>query len=148
MSTNVLKMIPTVPNYIPTTIERQQARDLIVSRFPDVEVNLKIADEVLFVDPGANLKRVICPICGSEIEIGWWQQAMDAAYQMKFTDLSIHAPCCGAVSSLNDLQYDWPAGFAQFVIEIQNLKKDWDPAVVLSLERILGSSLREIWAYY
>jgi hypothetical protein len=58
-------------------------------------------------------------------------------------------PCCGSRVSLNDLRYEWPAGFARLVLEA------WNPNVtrldeeeVSKLEEVLGAPLRIIWTRY
>lgn len=57
-------------------------------------------------------------------------------------DLSetIRVPCCGAVTSLSDLDYRWPAGFARFVLEASEptLAGTLDVLAVTQLEAILG----------
>lgn len=148
MSTNVLKIIPTTPQYVPAAAAQLQASGLVRLRFPDTEVNLLVTEETEFVDPGTNLEKIECPFCGTEIETSWWQQAMDAADKTKFTDLSVLLPCCGEYSSLYDLHYHWPAGFARFTLEIVNPKSDPDSDFLNLLEKILGSQLLIIWAHY
>ena len=46
--------------------------------------------------------------------------AMDQAYRFSFVDLAVSVPCCNAQLSLNDLRYEWPAGFARFILEAQS----------------------------
>lgn len=45
---------------------------------------------------------------------------MDHAAGTQFESLSAVTACCGARTSLNDLRYVWPAGFASFVLEAMN----------------------------
>lgn len=45
---------------------------------------------------------------------------MDIAAATKFESLSLVTACCGAQTSLNELRYVWPAGFASFVLEAMN----------------------------
>lgn len=149
MSENVLKLIPASPEHVPKDVVLQRARDLLVAFFPGAnEIRLIVTEEVRFVDQGQNWERVLCPICGTELDSEWWQQAMDAAYQRGFTDLLVNLPCCGAVSSLNDLQYEWPAGFARFVLEARSPGGDIDDKQLKILEKALGCKLRKIWARY
>jgi hypothetical protein len=57
--------------------------------------------------------------------------------------------CCGALVSLNDLIYEWPAGFARFVLEAMNPNvRDIADDELASLAAILGTPLRKIWARY
>jgi hypothetical protein len=73
---------------------------------------------------------------------------MDKASENKFTDLSVVVPCCGSKTSLNELRYEWPAGFAQFIIEIINPDRNISDEELLKIETILGSKLRKIWSHY
>lgn len=149
MPDNILKLIPTSPGYIPDAMAQRKVRDLLDLYLPEgTLVRISVTDEIRFIDQGSNWERVLCPICGTELNIEWWQQAMDDAYRTQFTNLSVRLPCCSAVSSLNDLDYEWPAGFARFVIEISNPNTDLDDQQMHSLERILGCKLRKIWAHY
>lgn len=70
---------------------------------------------------------------------------MDAAYASHFADLTTTTPCCGASGSLNDLHYEWPAGFARFTLEALNPNADLDDQHLLTLESILGCPVRVIW---
>src|SRR5262249_13741059 len=116
--------------------------------------------------------------CERELDKEWFGKAMDRAYEKKNWDLTIKLPCCGKGSSLNDLKYEWPAGFARFVLEARNPlmgdplpKGEVPPRVPLAdlrkmhrrqnletekmlqkvrqtLEKILKTELRRIWARY
>ena len=60
------------------------------------------------------------------------------------------APCCGAATSLHDLDYDWPAGFARFVLQAREpALAGWlDDAAVARLEKALGTRVRQIRTRY
>ena len=74
---------------------------------------------------------------------------MDKAYEKtRFADLTITLPCCGNVSSLNDVLYEWPTGFARFQLKARNPGKGVEEATVHDLEEILGCPLRKIWARF
>jgi hypothetical protein len=146
---NILKLIPADPFFMPSENAQQAALDLLTAWLPTADVvNGTASDEVNFVDPGINLTQIFCPACGSELDMNVWQGFTDAAYANQFADLSVTMPCCGAVGSLNDLQYDWPAGFARYVLESLNPNADLDDAQVNELAQILGCPLRKIWAAY
>lgn len=149
MSDNILKLIPISPHYVPSTAAIQKVCDLLSEYFPEARgIEYSVTEEVRFIDQGANWKRVLCPVCETELDATWWSQAMDAAYRTGFTDLSVNLPCCNIVSSLNDLQYDWPAGFARFAMEIHSPGGDLSDDKLKSLEQIVGCGLRRIWAHY
>jgi hypothetical protein len=101
---------------------------------------------IQFIDPGGNFERVLCPTCASDIT-DWWTTAMDAAWQSSFADLSISVPCCGITTSLNDLQYEWPAGFARFTLAARNpnLERELSFKQLDELQEILGCRLRQVF---
>ncbi len=112
------------------------------------DVSAETTADVKFVDQGQNFQRVLCPFCNSVIEVAWWQTAMDTAHASGFNQLAITTPCCGASSSLNDLKYEGPAGFARFVLEARDPKTDLDDQQLHALAQNIGVSLRKIWAHY
>jgi hypothetical protein len=59
----------------------------------------------------------------------------------QFTQRKIILPRCHEASDLNDLVYEWPAGFARFVLEAENPDPaEWLPREVQErLELILGA---------
>jgi hypothetical protein len=149
MSVNTLKLIPTSPEYVPRDTVQQRACGLLASYFPGAkETSCETTENVRFIDQGQNWERVRCPVCGCELDPEWWSQAMDTAYQTGLTNLLVNVPCCGAVSSLNDLQYELAAGFARFVLEVRDPGKDIDDKQLKTLEETLGCKLRKIWARY
>lgn len=68
---------------------------------------------------------------------------MGSAFSNHFTALDIIVPCCEEKTSLNELKYEWPAGFARFSIEILSPGKDLDDEELLSLESILSTKLKK-----
>jgi hypothetical protein len=163
MSDNWLILIPTDPPYLPDTKAQHKALKVYKSFVSDEsEVNINVTDAVVFVDPGTNLERILCPICHTTIDLDWWKEAMKAASgadpdiewedlekEPEFENLIITTPCCGNITSLNDLQYDWPAGFARFALEaLYPDISDLTDQQMGVLERILNCKLRKIWAHY
>lgn len=150
MSDNILKLIPTDPIYIPNVRGQEAARNLLASIVPNAEeVSVQVTGKVGFIDCGANLSKIICPHCHSELKINWWHEAMARASANNFQDLMANVPCCNASVSLNELEYDFPAGFARFALEARNpgvQKVEADK--IRRLEFLLGTRLREIWAHY
>ncbi len=148
MSDNYICVIPTDPWYVPNPNAQQQALATMKQYAPEAdEIEINVHPTPTFVDCGANFERVVCPICGTLLN-EWWQEAMDQAATANFTDLTITTPCCDTATSLNNLHYDWPAGFARFVLEAQN------PHVGLlsvrqiqELTSILGCRVRQILAH-
>jgi hypothetical protein len=149
MSENFLRLIPTDPGYVPPLTLRQQAREVFSSFLPHAaEIVVSVTAQVEWIDQGANVERVLCPICQKDLDLEWWRQAMDRSYQTThFADLMIEVPCCCTVHSLNDLQYEWPAGFARFVLEARDPSIDLEAHQIHLLEQIVQSPLRKVWAH-
>lgn len=150
MSDNLLRFIPTDPTLVPDVAAREVALDRLRRWLPDAdEVTETATDHVMFVDPGANFERVSCPSCGAELELAGWQDEMGRAAEGEFADLSMLMPCCGASVSLNDLHYEWPAGFARYVLDVRNPGvPDLADDRRAELEVLLGTPVRRIWAHY
>ena len=114
---------------------------------PSSVIRGAVSDDIQFTDQGQNWDHVYCPACGQQID-EWWTHSMGIAHTGNFQNLEVQVPCCGITCSLNDLKYAWPAGFARFVIEIE------DPAILLTdgqrrlVEEKLGCTLRVILAHY
>jgi hypothetical protein len=149
MSTSILRLIPADPQYTPNSEAQAQARELLS---PFVEntacVSARVTDNVEFIDQGSNFEQLRCPLCHIDLDLACWQEAMDAAYETLFTELTCHLPCCCQQISLNDLLYDWPAGFARFVLDIHNPTSQVDAVSITLLEQTLGCKLRVIQAHY
>ncbi len=149
MSDDVCKLIPLSPTYVPDGDILKTAVARVREFFPKAErIEVEVTDSPQFIDPGSNLERISCPVCKAVLEESWWQDVMDLAAENGFQDLRVDLPCCGQRSSLNDLQYDWPAGFARFSIHIYNAEAE-DPLVCLpELTNVFGTAMRIIRAHY
>jgi hypothetical protein len=150
MSTYYYLLIPNAPDYVPDAAAGERALERFASFLPEAEeVTAEEGEDVEFVWAGENFETVSCPACGTVLENDWWIRAVDAAYGgSRFADLRVTTPCCGASTSLNDLQYYFPQGFARFVLSalephITDLE-DWQ---VRELEEIVGCKLRKIWVH-
>ncbi len=155
MSTDILTVIPTEPGYVPTAAAQRRARELLASFVPQArDVCAVVTVDIQFVDQGANWERIACPACGAvwcddARPCAWWQRAMDAAWATRFTNLTVTMPCCGAASSLNDLRYDWPAGFARFrLVAREPSIAALDAVMIAALERAVAHPLRVVRARY
>ena len=148
MSDTVFKLIPENPSYVPDQESRTKAKEYLATLFPEAEkVVDQVREKIGFIDAGTNLETITCSDCLSMISTEWWQSAMSRAYKDHFANLTINTPCCGATLSLNDLLYHWPVGFARYSLEVRNPGKEVDDRVN-TLEDILGTMLRKIWAHY
>lgn len=149
MSDNILKLIPISPAYMPQEGLIQQALAAVKLLFPSAnEVSIKQTEIPQFRDQGGNWERIVCPICAAVIDEMWWREAMNKAHEKHLMDLNVTVPCCGSRTSLNELKYESPAGFSRFSIEILNPNRDLTDEELQSIETILDSKLRKIWAHY
>jgi hypothetical protein len=151
MSTSVLKVIPIDPKWTPGPAEREKARALLLRYVPESpEVIAVVREHVEFIDQGGNFERILCPGCGEELVTEWWQSAMDKAYEGHFEDLRVRTPCCRSATTLNELKYEWAAGFARFSIEARdpNRSEELSKEEMGGLEALLGCRLRQVWAHY
>jgi hypothetical protein len=65
-----------------------------------------------------------------------------------FDNLIATVPCCGGQSSLNDLEYEWPCGFARFELALWNPGRGWLTEQELSaIAQALGHPVRQILAH-
>lgn len=117
MSTDVLSIIPADPFWAPGAEAAEVAQAILARVYPGArKVALDWHEDPVFVDQGENFENVRCPGCHNEVSIGWWQERMDEAYATGFRVLTVRTACCDRDSTLNDLVYSWPAGFARFVL--------------------------------
>ena len=151
MSEDYLRIIPLEPGQVPAPRARDRALALLRTLLPRAaEVRAILQDQVFFVDQGENLEEIRCPRCRATLGPEWWMTEMDRAGAARFSDLAVVAPCCGAATSLHDLDYDWPAGFARFVLQVREpALAGWlDDAAVARLEKALGARVRQIRTRY
>ena len=79
----------------------------------------------------------------------WWTEQMGLAGESSFRDLGLITPCCGNKTSLNDLGYEWPAGFAQAELSVLNPQRGWlDEAELARVASELGYPLKQVMAHY
>jgi len=79
----------------------------------------------------------------------WWSMAMEVGHEQHFKDLRVTTPCCALHTTLNDLEYSWPAGFARYTLEVLNPNiAELKPSVQRRLEAALQAPVRVIWAEY
>lgn len=148
MSTAIIRIIPKDETTIFPKSISDQVVDHLNSYIRADNISVTVHDAPVFVDCGGNLEEIICPACGEEIPFDWWGEAMDKASTTDFSDLAVELPCCGQQSSLNDLKYDFPCGFARWVLEISDPVDEISGEVLVEIEAIMGEELRMIEAHY
>lgn len=149
LSDTFLRIIPSDPTCVPSALARERALGVLRRAVPLAEdVAWQVTDEVRFVDAGANFETVSCPACGADLA-EWWSLIMEVAHEQQFRDLRVTTPCCAVRTSLNELAYSVPAGFARYTLEVLNPGLGSLPeSLVRRLEAALGASVRVIWAHY
>lgn len=149
MADTYLRIIPVDPVCVPSALARERALGILRRAVPLAdEIQSRVTSDVRFVDCGTNFENVRCPVCGTDIG-EWWSMAMEVGHEQHFADLRVSTPCCGAQTSLNDLLYSWPAGFARYTLEVLNPGVGSLAERVLDgVQRALGTRVRVIWAHY
>jgi hypothetical protein len=149
MADTYLRIIPADPGCVPSALARERALGVLRSAAPMADdFASQVTDDVRFVDCGSNFETVRCPRCGEDIG-EWWSFIMEMGHEQHFRDLRVTTPCCGARTTLNELLYSWPAGFARYTLEALNPGVGSLPERVLDrLADALGSPVRVIWAHY
>jgi hypothetical protein len=137
---STLHLLPIDPRTLPSELAESRALAMLRSHFDHVESQR--FDAPVFVDAGQSFEAVACPSCDQTLDAAWWGQRMDAAHAAAFADLSVQVPCCGVATSLNDLRYDMPQGFARFTLSVRNPGRKLHPRELRELEALLGTSLR------
>ncbi|MCU0490713.1 MAG: hypothetical protein MUD01_03805 [Chloroflexaceae bacterium] len=148
MSTHSICVIPRDPFFIPDAQAQAHAQRLLQQLAPRADsISILVSHTPIFVDAGANFETVKCPRCRTAIS-NWWHEAMDRAYSHQFKHLAVETPCCATTLSLNELRYEWPCGFARFVLKAQNPDVGLLSVVHMrALERLLNCCLRQILAH-
>jgi hypothetical protein len=146
MSDMFLQYVPADPAWRPTPEAAQRASAKLAAYLPRADsVEFDFKDEVEFFPPGENWSGVACPACGADIE-AWWSDAMDAAHEHAFADLSVTPPCCDTPTSLDDLSYGRAAAFGVFVLEAMNPGvPDTTPQQDAAIAETLGAPVRKVW---
>jgi hypothetical protein len=146
MSDNWITLIPEDPTFIPEAGMHSRARDRFAEIAPDAdEIEIKVCETVRFFDCGGNFEHILCPSCGSEVPVAWWQDRMNGDYRDGFMLASYATPCCGAQRTLHELVYEWPAGFGRFALKAMNPNiGKLEDRYKQEFEEILGTKLRVI----
>ena len=147
MSNHIMKIIPADPYYRIAEQTKNDIVDFLASSVKADKIEVNIYDTPVFVDCGSNLESILCPLCGEAIDFDWWGDAMEAAQESEFMELSVKMPCCDGESTLNDLHYDFPCGFSCIEFCIQNPSNEPDHECLAKIQRLMGTPIRLIHAH-
>jgi hypothetical protein len=114
-----INIFPTDPNWtVPHQSAWPEVRKALEGAFPGAEVSLNEFEDVQFLDSGEAMDGIRCNLCGANLEDSFGE-LMDRAYETGFSTLNFDAPCCGAKTSLADLNFgSEPCGFARSFVSI------------------------------
>lgn len=152
MSDSWLIVIPADPGFLPDGTQDAQLQRTLSALVPKAE-EIGVETEpgaIRFFDCGENFERVCCAACGEELDMDAWSDWMGADYGSGpgFTLGARRMACCGVDATLNDLDYDWPQGFASYAVSARNYdRQPLSDAEVASLARALGSPVRIIYRH-
>jgi hypothetical protein len=161
MSDDVLKIVPTDFEHVPSEEAQQQAILALEEILPDGEMcEAQSYEHIEFIDCGENLQAIECPKCGARTTLNYssdedpgmmlWEQINDRLENTSPSKARVQMPCCSAEVPLTNLQFDWPATFARFELSIYNpnVSENLTPEQLSRLEDILGCKLIQVRAHY
>jgi hypothetical protein len=130
MSDTWLMLFPADPGWVPDPVQEARAAAVIERLIPTAvagQPELIRTANIEFVDAGENFERITCPLCDEELEERWWQERMNDQYIVDdgFELRPITAPCCGGMTALNELTYQWPLGFARWTARVLYPDRGW-----------------------
>lgn len=149
MSDHFINFVPTDPNWRASKQVAERAVELLKGFLPCAStVEAHFPGKMMFFDPGQNWAGAKCPNCATNID-DWWSEAMQEAWAKDFVNLQVTTPCCGIITSLNDLNFGWPgSGFARFALEVMNPNvRDTTEAQDRALAECVGHPLRKIFVH-
>lgn len=148
MSDTYIRVFPADPSFAPDQDARERALSLVAKLFPRAaEVKENVSDHPVFIDAGGNWGGVECPRCGHDLG-DWWRNAMNRAWETKFSDLHVKTPCCALGTALNELHYGWPVGFGRYYIGVLYPGRELDDSELQELGVALGTPVKQLWARY
>ena len=168
MSERAFFLIPSDPFYLPDEGRRALFLKFFteVSPLPtaDGSYYCYVWDEPQPVDAGEGFEAVICPGCGTHLQLyddsgwtshhAWWEAALT-----KPRDAEVLTPCCGATARVADLRFYADGAFARFAVgALEPSDSDyWEEEsrpygclkreTLKRFEEILGRSVLQVWEY-
>ena len=147
MSDCITKIIPGNPYSHIAPQLLQKVEKYLAAKIAAEDITSVVYDTPAFVDCGENLEEIKCPFCGVALDFDWWGDVMDKAAENGFVDLTVTTPCCHKGSSLNDLEYHFPCGFAFVEIDIRNPALEVNDDCLKALQELFGEPIRIIHSH-
>ena len=103
---------------------------------------------------------MICPACQARLKldhfkeedpnVAWWYDLSDKMGEQSIGTVVTTMPCCQKEVHAIYLEFDWPAGFARFEMNVMNpnVVANLATSQLHQLETIFGCQLRQVRAYY
>jgi hypothetical protein len=146
---DLLRLIPTDPHWTPEPDRIERARAVLGGFFPTRVVEAQSYPAMVFIDQGENFEEVRCPGCRTALDVDWWGERMNRAAAHGFADLTVRCPACAVDTTLNDLDYRMPAGFARFELTVREPSRAGLALTELSeLGQALGHPVRAVLTRY
>lgn len=155
VSDNWIRLIPTSPSWQPDPAAAESAVECVLGLFTGSgasvgDVEARFQDEITLIDSGVNTASFTCAACSTVTEVDWVFTIVDERSD-RLSDLDVHLPCCGAGANLDNLDYDWPMGFARFEIAVLNASRaryELDGSELREVGEVLGHPVRQVLAHY
>lgn len=149
MSENWIALVPEDPHFIPDPARQSLARARFAEMAPEADdIEIIVSETVRFFDCGGNFDTIVCPACGEEIPLAWWQERMDDDFEDGFKLDRYGTPCCHSARTLRELLYDWPQTFGRFALDARNPNiGTLDAEQQRELEEILGTKLIVVYQH-
>lgn len=151
MSDDWTIVIPTDPWWVPDDAQESSAKALFDEFLSDaVELTVERPGMVQLYSSLGYFESIHCPTCCIELDIQpWWTDQLDAAWTdgAGFTTLDVTTPCCNTATTLNDLKYTLPQGFASWALEARNPYSVLDDDRQRQLVEALGHEIRVLYRH-
>ena len=144
MSDDFIILVPRDPDSAASHDVQARVAAVLKRLAPSAEsITPEVSEAIRFHDAGENFERILCPRCGKEIRVEWWQDRMDEDSSDYGFRLDSYATiCCNKLVNLNELTYDWPQAFGRTSWTVQNADiGDLDAGSRAELEVAAGNPL-------
>jgi hypothetical protein len=125
MKAHFIAVIPQDPRarFAPDRLSAMQTLLAKLCRTDETRIK-DFGERLQFIDCGDNPGAIFCPTCAAELDLTWWGQRMDHAWDADqgFYMCGFETPCCGATTRLDGLDYRPAQGFATWFVSARQTK--------------------------
>jgi hypothetical protein len=145
VSVDVLRIVPTDPDWAPDDVALRRALRVLRDLLPQADgVRGEVHDDVVLVTAGSEPEQALCPACGEELDADWWSRRLERAAAQGFARLGVVTPCCATRTSLGDLRFDRPAAFARTELRARRPGTGLAEADLDRIGHALGHRVRQL----